>query len=134
MPKIIAGLLDSIAFQTFARLLLTLVFWASGLVKLIDFSASAAEMENFGLYPGWLFNSVTLLLQIGASLLIILNRYTWLATGALAVFTLLTIPIAHPFWNKEGEEAFRDITVAVEHISVIGGLMLAAALSRPRGI
>ncbi len=28
--------------------------------------------------------------------MIILNRGTWLAAGALAVFTVLTIPIAHP--------------------------------------
>ncbi|WP_348646536.1 DoxX family membrane protein [Ensifer sp. ENS01] len=75
---------------------------------------------------------MTLILQIGASLLIILNRWVWLAAGALAVFTVLTIPIAHPFWLKEGEEAFRDMTVALEHVSVIGGLALVSILSRRR--
>ena len=87
-------------------------------------------MEGFGLYPGWAFNTATLVLQFGASLAIICNRGVWLAAGALAVFTVLTIPLAHPFWAKEGDEAFRDMTVALEHVSVIGGLALAAILSR----
>ncbi|MGE6785014.1 DoxX family protein [Ensifer adhaerens] len=132
MSGIIAGMLDSRAFGILARVLLTLVFWSSGLAKLFDFETSVAEMEGFGLTPGWLFNTATLILQIGASVLIIFNRWVWLAAGALAVFTVLTIPIAHPFWMKEGEEAFRDMTVALEHVSVIGGLALVSILSRKR--
>jgi len=130
MPLLIAVILESEAFALLTRILLTLVFWTSGLAKLIDFTGSAAEMESFGLHPGWLVNTATLALQIGASLLIILDRWTWLAAGALGVFTLLTIPIAHPFWARTGAEAFRDLTVAIEHVSVIGGLALAAVLSR----
>lgn len=130
MPNIIARILDARAFDLLARVLLTLVFWSSGLAKLFDFSGNVAIMEGFGLSPAWLVNTATLILQIGASLLIILNRWVWLATGALAVFTILTIPIAHPFWVKEGEEAFRDMTVALEHVSMIGGLALVAILSR----
>lgn len=130
MPCFMALILDSRASLFLARVVLTFVFWSSGLAKLFDFDASVVEMESFGLYPGWLFNSVTLLLQIGGSLMIIFNRGTWLACGALAAFTILTIPVAHPFWAKEGEEAFRDMTVALEHISLIGGLAIASILSR----
>lgn len=122
--------LDSRAFELVARLLLTFVFWTSGLAKLLDFSANAAVMDSFGLDPGWAFNLATLILQLGASAMIILDRGTWLAAAALAVFTILTIPIARPFWAKAGGEAFRDMTVALEHVSVIGGLALACILSR----
>ncbi|WP_395447787.1 DoxX family protein [Aminobacter sp. UC22_36] len=97
MPKSIGAILDSAAFDILARVLLTFMFWTSGLAKLIDFGGNAAVMEGFGLTPGWLFNAATLALQIGASLMIILDRGTWLATGALAIFNVLTIPIAHPF-------------------------------------
>lgn len=130
MPCGIAVILESRAFGILARLLLTCVFWTAGLGKLIDFSAGAAEMEGFGLTPGWAVNAAVLTLQLGGSLLIILDRWTWLATGALAGFTVLTIPIAHPFWAREGAEAFRDLTVALEHVSVIGGLAVFAILSR----
>lgn len=130
MPGIVAVILDSRAFEILVRCVLTFVFWSSGLAKLIEFGASAAVMETFGLHPGWAVNALTLALQIVASLMIIFDRGTWAAAGALAVFTLLTIPIAHPFWSKEGEEAFRDLTVALEHLSLVGGLAMAAILSR----
>lgn len=130
MPNAIAAILDSRAFDILARVLLTFVFWSSGLAKLFDFTTNAAMMEGYGLQPGWLVNAITLTVLLSASLLIILDRWTWLATGALAVFTLLTIPIAHPFWSMEGEKAFRHMTVAVEHISLVGGLAVFAVLSR----
>ncbi|QEN87864.1 DoxX family protein [Labrys sp. KNU-23] len=130
MSHVIAAILGSTAFLVFARILLTFVFWSSGLAKLIDFNANAAIMESFGLRPGWLINAATLVLQLGASAAIILNRGAWLAASALAVFTLLTIPLVHPFWTKTGEEALRDLTVALEHLSLIGGLALAAILAR----
>ncbi|MGQ5718339.1 DoxX family protein [Pseudochrobactrum asaccharolyticum] len=130
MPVMITRVLDAQWFDVLARVLLTLVFWTSGLGKLFDFTASAGIMVDFGLQLGWAYNIATLILQIGASLMIICNRGVWLATGALAVFTVLTIPIAHPFWAKSGEEAFRDMTVALEHISVIGGLAVYAVYYR----
>lgn len=132
MPRIIAALLSSPAFLLATRIVLTFVFWSAGIAKIIEFQANAAEMESFGLTPGWLVNTATFTLQIGGSLMIILNRGAWLAAGALSVFTLLTIPIAHPFWLKSGDEAFRDMTIAMEHISLIGGLAMSAILSRPR--
>lgn len=119
--------------QTAALLLLTFVFWTSGLAKLLDFGSNAAVMEGFGLRPGWLFNAASLALQLGASAMIVAGRGTAPAAAALALFTVLTIPIAHPFWARQGEEAFRDLTVALEHVSVIGGLALAAVLSARRG-
>lgn len=130
MPSPIATLLDSRLFALAMRLTLTFVFWSSGLAKLFDFTNNAAMMESFGLTPGWAFNIATLTLQIGASAMIVLNRGVWLAAGALAAFTLLTIPIVHPFWSLTGEEAFLAMTVAVEHISLCAGLALAAILSR----
>lgn len=68
MPSIIARILDARAFDLLARVLLTLVFWSSGLAKLFDFSGNVAIMEGFGLSPAWLVNTATLILQIGASL------------------------------------------------------------------
>lgn len=128
-PNFVAVILESRVFGVAARVVLTFVFWSAGFAKLIDFQANAAEMARFGLHPGWLVNAAVLTLQIGGSLMIVIARGAWLAAGALAVFTLLTIPIAHPFWAKSGEEAFRDLTVALEHVSLCGGLALAAILA-----
>ncbi|AZG08824.1 DoxX family protein [Pigmentiphaga sp. H8] len=127
-PAPIQSLLESRALLLFGRILLTFMFWTSGLVKLFDFQGGMAEMSHFGLEPAWLFNVLTILVQLGGSLLIIFNRAAWLGAGALAVFTVLTIPLAHPFWKFEGETAFHEMMVVLEHITVIGGLIVVAIL------
>lgn len=117
-------------FGYLARTVLTFMFWASGLAKLIDFPTGVAEMAHFGLEPAVAFNVATIIVQLGGSALIILNRWTWLGAGALAVFTMLTIPIAHGFWAME--EPFKTIEfhVVMEHITVIGALMVVAWKAR----
>lgn len=102
----------------------------SGLSKLIDFQSGVAEMQHFMLEPAFAFNIATICVQLIASALIILNRWTWLGAGMLIVFTLLTIPIAHNFWTMP--EPFRTIEfhVVMEHITVVGGLLVAVWKSR----
>ncbi len=129
MPPLIARLLDHTAFVVLARIVLTFPFWSSGLAKLIPFSNGVAEMQMFGLEPAWLFNAAVIATQLGGSLLIILNRGAWLGAGALAVFTVLTIPIAHRFWELDGEKAMMEFFFVIEHIGLIGGLMVTAALA-----
>jgi transmembrane protein len=130
MPTSIANLLDHRWFTVLARVVLTFAFWGSGLSKLIDFQGGVAEMASLGFEPAPLFNIAVLIVQLGGSLLVILNRWTWLGAGALAVFTALTIPLVHDFWSMQGEEAMVHFFFATEHVTVIGGLMLAAILSR----
>jgi len=129
-PNPISALTGSTWFGYLARTVLTFMFWASGLSKLIDFNAGVAEMAHFGLEPAVAFNIATIITQLGGSILIILNRWTWLGAGALAVFTALTIPLVHHFWTME--EPFKTIEfyVVMEHITVIGALMVVAWKAR----
>ncbi|MCO5066175.1 MAG: DoxX family protein [Rhizobiaceae bacterium] len=129
MPAWIEKLLSATWFGYVARAVLTYMFWASGLAKLIDFSGGVGEMQHFGLEPAWLYNLATVIVQLGGSLLVILNRWTWLGAGALAVFTALTIPIAHYFWAMPEPQATTEFYVVMEHITVIGAMMVVAYAS-----
>ena len=60
------------------------------------------------------------------------GRLAWLGAGALAVFTLLTIPVAHRFWELQGDIAFMEKMFVFEHISVVGGLILAGIAAELR--
>jgi transmembrane protein len=117
-------------FGYLARILLTFSFWGSGLSKLIDFQGGVAEMAYFGLEPAVAFNIATIVTQLGGALLVILNRWTWLGAGALGVFTALTIPLVHHFWTMEEPFKTLEFYVVMEHITVIGGLMVVAWKSR----
>ncbi len=130
MPTLIARLLDNQVFLLLARLVLTLPYWTSGLRRLFDLAASIDELEGYGLHPAGPINWLVIFTLLGGSLLVIVNRRAWSGAGALAVFTLATIPVAHDFWNLNGYSARNELSIAFEHLGLAGGLMLAAILSR----
>nr|WP_314072332.1 DoxX family protein [uncultured Roseococcus sp.] len=131
-PRPVAGLLESSALRVVARVLLTVPFWTSGLAKLADFGGTTAEMAHFGLNPPAVFAIATILVQLGGSALVIQGRHAWLGAGALGLFTALTIPLVHNFWAQEGERGMLSTFFALEHIGMIGGLMMAAILCHRR--
>lgn len=128
-PRWIEAILQSSMTETAARVVLTFPFWGSGLAKLLNFSGGMAEMSHFGLEPAWLYNSLTIVVQLAGSALIIANRMTWLGAGALGVFTFLTIPIVHAFWRLEGERAITAFHTAGEHVGMIGALVIVSILA-----
>lgn len=128
MKSMIENLLASRVFGVFARVVLTFMFWSSGLAKLIDFPGAVAEMQHFGVMPAVPMAIAVILLQLGGSALVISGRFVWFGAGVLGVFTALTIPIAHAFWTMTGEMAFIEMMFVFEHVTVIGGLMVVAAI------
>lgn len=130
MPDAVAQLLNASWFATTARVVVTFPYWSSGLSKTFAFSDALAEMARYGLDPPVAFAIATIVCMFVGSALVIANRYAWLGAGALIVFTALTIPIAHDFWNLTGPAAQTELFFVVEHIGLIGGLMLAAILAQ----
>ena len=134
MPNLIQALLTNRGVAFAARVILTFPFWGSGLDKLINFSGGVAEMRQFGLEPAVLFNIAVFTTQLVGSALIISGRSVWLGAGALGIFTALTIPLVHHFWNMQGPAALHAFHTAAEHLGTIGGLLtvsILAAQTRP---
>ncbi|HBO3986863.1 TPA: DoxX family protein [Pseudomonas aeruginosa] len=132
MRNIVDKTLDSRWLWIGARVLLAVVFLSSGLAKLLDFQGGLAEMRAAGLEPDWLFNIATIAVLLGGSVLLLFDRALWLGTGALAVFLLLTILVVHRFWALPEAQARTAMFWALEHVSLIGGLVAAAIASRLR--
>lgn len=128
-PAPIARLLGDNRFAVLAASLLTLPYWTSGFAKLFDLGGALGEARHFGLEPAALVVAVTILIQIGGSLLVIVGRRAWLGAGALGVFTTIATVIAHPFWQIADPIArFHERNTFLEHVGLVGGLMLAAIL------
>lgn len=114
------------------RAVLTLLFWSAGLFGLFNFSAVVAEVRAVGLPYEKLVAAATVLLQLGGSFLVITNfaKLGWIGAIALAIFTLLTIPFGHAFWTFSEPRRTAELHIALEHITVVGGLLLAAYYMR----
>ena len=87
-----------------------------------------AETASFGLEPAWPLSALTIFVQLGGSLLVILNRWTWLGAGALGVFTALATVLAHQFWTLDGVERARELNTFLEHPAIIAGFVLVAMI------
>jgi transmembrane protein len=126
-PAWVSAILDSAAFRVASRILLTTPFWAAGLQHAAQWSLTLGEMEHFGLRPPALYGVLTILTcLVGSALTIPGGRWTWLGAGLLGVFTALTIPIAHAFWALTGDAMMGELRTVMEHVSIIGGLMVLA--------
>lgn len=132
IPQHLDSLLQSNWLWFIARLCLAVVFIASGAAKLIDFEGGVAEMRAAGLEPARFFNIAVAVLMLAGSALILADRAVWLAAAALSVFLALTIVIVHAFWRLPEAQARLALFFALEHVSVIGGLLCAAIASHSR--
>ena len=130
MPKAIAALLNSGGFAVLARLVLVVTFVVPGIMQVLQFHNALGEFAHFHLIPPQAFviaSIVTLLL--GSLLVIAGGRWTWVGAGALGIYTGLTILIVHHFWTMAEPDRTNEMRTALEHISLIGGLMVVAILA-----
>jgi transmembrane protein len=130
MPRFVVVILAWTWFGVLARIALTLPYWTSGFAKLMNLRAAEAETEALGLRPARLIATLTIVLELGASLAVIVNRFTWVAAGALGLFTCIAATLAYPFWrDRDPVRRFNDRNAFFEHIGLIGGCMLVSILS-----
>ena len=128
-PSAIARLLRSSIFALLARIALTTAYWWGGLSKLLDLPGAVAEIQHFGLPSPRALAALTILTELGASILLISGRGVWLAAGMLAVFTAWATLLAHAFWTFPSAQRASELNSFLEHIGLVGGFLLAAALS-----
>jgi transmembrane protein len=131
-PRFIDDILKSDWLWHASRLIVTFMYWYAGIGFALDFQGAQQAMASTGIQPLWLVAGLTILVEIGASLLIIIDRLVWLGAGALGVFTALTILLVHHFWTMTGAQAMQARLESEEHLTVIGGLVAVSILSAVR--
>jgi uncharacterized membrane protein YphA (DoxX/SURF4 family) len=116
-----------------ARAALTSAYLLGGLTKLSDFSAAIAEQEHFGLHPGWLWASLSIIVELGGSVLVISGYLVWLCAGALAVLTAVAMVVANNFWAMPENGRLQAANAFFEHFGLIAGFVLVALVHARRG-
>ncbi|MES2496589.1 MAG: DoxX family protein [Pseudomonadota bacterium] len=129
-PRFVAMILDWPVTALIARLALVGPYLIGGLTKLIDWQGAVAEQAHFGVQPAALFAAITIVVELLGPALILANRFVWLGTGMLGVFTLSAAIVANAFWTMTGAERFMATNAFFEHLGLVGGFILVAMLSR----
>jgi uncharacterized membrane protein YphA (DoxX/SURF4 family) len=110
-----------------ARVCLSAVYLYSGTTKLIDIPAGMSEVESFGLPTPGVFLALTILVQLGCGVLVLVGLWTKLAALLLLGFTVVATALAHNPLGLEGVEFHRQLTTSLEHLAIVGGFILVIA-------
>jgi putative oxidoreductase len=114
------------------RILLGLIFVLSGFQKLTGFSGVAAGIAGKGLPMPEVLAVLSVAIELGAGLLLLVG---WKARWAALLLFLFTIPITlvfHNFWAMEGAEAAMNEIHFMKNVSIMGGMLLVAAFGPGR--
>jgi uncharacterized membrane protein YphA (DoxX/SURF4 family) len=123
----LAPLLMAPVVRWLAMLFLCSAYLQGGLTKAFDFSSAITEMKQFGLKPPVPLAIVVIVLEIGASLLILSGFMRWAGALMLAGFTLLATFLANRFWDTPLPRRYATENSFFEHLGLVGGFLLVAA-------
>ena len=107
-----------------ARVLLVVLFAVSGWGKLTGFSGTVAYMTQVGAPVPSVAASVATAVELLGANAIALGVWTRPIALVLALFTLGTAVIGHPFWTMEGADRYANATNFYKNVSIIGGFLL----------
>ena len=123
---------QSDALALVGRILLGLIFVQSGFQKLTGYSGLAATLAGKGLPMPEVLAVLTVAIELGAGLLLVVG---WKARWAAFVLFLFIIPVSltfHNFWTMEGAPAAMNKIQFLKNVSIMGGMLLVAAFGPGR--
>ena len=111
-----------------ARLCLAIVFLYSGVDKLWHWRSSIEEVKSEGLPWPAVFAGATVVTQLVGGCLVATGLLAWLGALFLAGFTVAATVLGHRFWLRRGAEFQHELTTSLEHVVIVGGLLLLSVL------
>jgi uncharacterized membrane protein YphA (DoxX/SURF4 family) len=112
-----------------ARACLAAVFLYSGQDKLRRWKAGVKEVADLGLPWPRFFAAATIVTQLLGGLAVLTGIGMAWGAAALALFTLAATALGHPFWRLRGDHARQQFTTSLEHLAIVGGLILLTVTS-----
>ena len=112
------------------RSLLALYFLLPGIAKFAQWDMHVTLMETHGMIMVPVLLALAGIIQIGASICLLLNKQVVICALGLAAMTLIININLHDFWNiYEGVNAERETQNFVKNLGIFAGLLLLAAMN-----
>ena len=110
-----------------ARILIAQLFVISGFAKYAAFAKTAAYMANKGLPMADLLLVLTITLEFGGGILLMLGwKARWVATAFFG-FILITTYVFHPFWATDAQLVKSDINDFMKNLAIMGAMLYIMA-------
>jgi putative oxidoreductase len=107
-----------------ARILLVLLFVIFGWKKLIGFGGTVAYFSHNGVPMPFLAALIAVAMELVAGVAIALGLFTRPLALLMALYTLGTALLGHPFWNLAGTARVEAEINFLKNVGLIGGFLL----------
>jgi len=114
------------------RVLLALMFVWAGYGKITGYAGTAGFMASMGMPMVGVMLPLTILVELGGGIALIVGWKARWAALLLAAFTLLASVVFHNFWTMTGDAAMNNMLFFYKNVAVIGGLLMVWAFGPGR--
>jgi putative oxidoreductase len=111
-----------------ARVLLSSPFLYSGVDKCCRWSIAQREVAASGLPWPTLLHLVTVVVQLGGGLSLLLGIEARLGALLLLLFLIPVTLMYHPFWKRSGADFVAEADHFLSNLAIMGGLLVIVAL------
>ena len=105
------------------RILIALIFVASGAGKIAGFDGTVGYIASKGLPLPQLAAIAAIFVELGGGLAVILGWKARWAAAAMLIFTASAAVIFHNFWGVPADQAQNQMIHFMKNISMMGGLL-----------
>ncbi|MBD1570103.1 DoxX family protein [Aliivibrio sp. S10_S31] len=116
---------------TAGRVLLALYFLIPGIMKFVSWDMHIQLMEKHEMPFVPVLLGLAGVFQIGAAILLIANRFTWIVALLLAGLVLVINVSLHDFWNYSGMEGAHEMQNFIKNLGIFAGLLVLSGHSMP---
>ena len=114
------------------RILLCILFIESGFGKIGGFEGTAGYIASRGLPLPQVLAALSILIELGGGLLVLLGWKTRWVALVLIVFMIVITPIFHNFWSAPAAAAAAQQINFMKNVSILGGIFLLLAFGPGR--
>jgi putative oxidoreductase len=117
---------------TAARALMAAIFLVAGVRKLMGYAGTLGYFGSLGIPLPEVVLPLTILLELGGGIALLIGwRTNWVAV-ALGLFTLASALLAHRFWAAEPAQFSNQLNHFLKNVAIAGGFLLVAAVEIKR--
>ena len=114
------------------RILLAALFIWSGAGKILGFDGTVHTIAGKGLPFAQVLAVITILIELGGGLALLLGWKARWAALFLALFLILITPIFHGFWSVPPEQVAMQKINFFKNLSILGGMLAVYAFGPGR--
>jgi putative oxidoreductase len=112
--------------QLAGRILVGVLFLVAGIMKIMSVAGTTGYMTRLGFPAPQLFAYLSIVIEVGGGLLLILGWHTRKVAWLLFVYLLVATGAAHRFWEYEPAQRANQINHFLKNLALAGAMLFIA--------